>query len=165
MDDPRLTIPKWYNEAMKYIGVSEIAGPEHNPIIVGFFEHVSYKATADEVAWCSAFMNAVFARVGMRGTGSAAAASWLFWGRRLDKPKAACVVVLKRGNTIALDYQNLRPGMDRYPPAHVGLYVGPGADGTIRVIGGNQGNAVRVSVFRERDVLAYRWPAEDGDVA
>lgn len=39
---------------------------------------------------------------------------------------------------------------------HVGFYVGGGA-GSIRVLGGNQSDRVKVSVFPTSMLLGYRW--------
>jgi hypothetical protein len=75
------------------------------------------------------------------------ARSWLTWGKPLEKPIPGCVVVLKRGN-------NPHQG-------HVGLYVQPGKDGTIYVLGGNQGDAVTIAKFRKSSVLGYRWPEDE----
>jgi hypothetical protein len=41
---------------------------------------------------------------------------------------------------------------------HVGLVVGEDRTGNLLVLGGNQGDAVRVSAFGRARVVAYRWP-------
>ena len=132
------TTPKWYAKARKYLGIEEWPGNwQDNPVIVGFFDYTSYHATHDEVPWCSAFMNAVFAQVGIDGSGSAAAISWLHWGNRLKVPKLGCVAVFEH---------------------HVALFAKHEGDGLIRLLGGNQSNQVNESLFAEARVLSYRWP-------
>lgn len=93
-------------------------------------------------AWCAAFVTATLSKIGVKGTGSLAARSYLDWGTAVDTPAYGDVVVLKRGN-------NADQG-------HVGFYEGTNADGSIRVYGGNQGDRVGSSTFRSSDVLGYR---------
>lgn len=137
------TAPNWYAKAREYLGTKEQPGSwQDNPVIVGFFDYVSYHATHDEVPWCSAFMNAVFAQVGIEGSGSAAAISWLHWGKRLQVPQLGCVAVFEH---------------------HVALYVSHEGNGLIKLLGGNQSDQVKESVFAESQVLSYRWP--EGELA
>jgi uncharacterized protein (TIGR02594 family) len=83
-------------------------------------------------------------QAGIVGTGSAAARSWLNWGKTLDSPRNGCVAVLRRGN-------NPNNG-------HVAFYVGDG-NSNIRLLGGNQGDQVKVSAFPKTMLLSYRWPS------
>ncbi len=127
------------------IGVKEIRGWEDNPRIVEYHQCTSLRAGNDEVPWCSSFCNWVLKQLGVTGTGSAAARSWLRWGAALDEPLSGCIVVLKRGKP---------------PSGHVGFFVRKTPDGLIKVLGGNQSDCVKVSSYREADVLGYRWIAD-----
>ena len=47
---------------------------KHNKVIVDFFDQVGHGwVKDDETAWCSAFVGAVFAEVGIKGTENLAA--------------------------------------------------------------------------------------------
>lgn len=95
----------------------------------------------EKTAWCAAFVNAVLAGQGIRGTGNLAARSFLNYGTATSKPTEGDVVVLRRGNGAQ---------------GHVGFYAGQGAGGRILVTGGNQGNGVSTAAFDRRDVLGFR---------
>ena len=135
--------PPWLAVAKREQGQTEIAGEKDNPRIVEYHAATSLKASDDETAWCSAFVNWVMLAAGQRGTGRADARSWLEWGVEFKIPAYGCVVVLKRGT----GWQG-----------HVGFFVGR-RDGLVGILGGNQGDAVSVAWYPERDVLGYRWPA------
>ena len=82
-------------------------------------------------------------QAGIKGTGLANARSWLTWGAKLEKPAEGCVVVLKRGLP---------------PSGHVTLFAADNGDGTVKCLGGNQGDQVKYSNYPIADVLGYRWP-------
>jgi uncharacterized protein (TIGR02594 family) len=129
------------------LGVHEIKGSEANTRIVEYDKHTSLKATSDEVAWCSAFANWVVDSAGFKGTNSAAARSWLDWGKVLSAPILGCIIVFDRH-----DDANPRA-------AHVAICDHPDiSNGIIRHIGGNQGDAVSVSRTSVSKVLGYRAP-------
>jgi len=50
-------------------------------------------AAADETAWCSSFVNWVLRQAGIRGTNSAAAASWTSWGQSCHARVGAITVI------------------------------------------------------------------------
>ncbi len=127
------------------IGVKEICGDRDNPRIVEYHQCTALKATDDETPWCSAFANWVVNQLGLKGTDNAMARSWLRWGSPFPEPQPGCIVVLKRGAP---------------PSGHVGFFVRKAPGGLIKVLGGNQGNCVKVSTFKEADVLGYRWIEE-----
>ena len=95
------------------------------------------------MAWCSSFVNWCMKEAGVARTKSAAARSWLDWGKKIDPPVRGCVVVFKRGDP---------------PSGHVALYVGRSGD-KIRVLGGNQDNQVKISLYDASRVLGFRMPA------
>lgn len=138
--------PEWYDIALNEYGTHEIAGASHNRRIIEYHATTSLKATTDETPWCSAFVNWVMKQAGYKGTGSAAARSWLTYGVELQSPMLGCIVVLKRGN-------NPQSG-------HVCFYVEEVANNMIRCLGGNQGDQVKYSLYSKADVLSYRWPAD-----
>lgn len=135
--------PAWLDVAEKELGVHELSGKEENSKrILEYASCTSLKAKDDETAWCSAFVNWCFTQVRITPTNSAAARSWLTWGETLKEPRVGCVVVLRRGAP---------------PSGHVGFVIGFDAT-TLSVLGGNQGDKVKISHYRRQDVLGYRWP-------
>lgn len=98
-----------------------------------------------ETAWCAAVMNAWLSSAGLPTTGSNMARSFLEWGEAVDEPSRGDIVVLERGAA---------------PFGHVGFFDGYNADGTIRILGGNQGDAINVKGFDPGRVLGFRRAPE-----
>ncbi len=136
----------WFDIALREMatGVDEMRGAADNPRIVEYHQTTTLKATDDETPWCSSFVNWCMIKSGNRGTNSAAARSWLKWGKELSEPRRGCVVVFSR------------------PPSptsgHVAFFDHV-AGGRIFVLGGNQGNAVNITSYPYERLLGYRWPA------
>ncbi|NDJ78779.1 MAG: TIGR02594 family protein, partial [Chloroflexi bacterium] len=88
-------------------------------------------------------------KAGYQGTDSAAARSWLRWsdGIPLDVPRYGCIVVFRR----------LVDGVDNGRAGHVAFYV-ESSGNEIRVLGGNQNNAVSIKGYPSSDLLGYLWP-------
>lgn len=139
--------PPWLTLAIKEMemGVDEIRGSRHNPRIIEYHQCTTLRATDDETPWCSSFVNWLILQTGLEPTRSAAARSWLAWGKSLDEPRRGCIAVLSRG-------KNPNAG-------HVGLYMTE-EHGRIMVLGGNQSNTVNITPYRKENLLGYRWPKE-----
>ena len=136
-----------HDVALKEVGVHEVTGPAANPRIVEYASYTSLKATSDEVAWCSSAANFCVAKAGFKGTNSAAARSWLDWGKVLDKPIVGCIVVFDRK-----DASNPNA-------AHVAICDHEDiSNGIIRVLGGNQSDSFCVARYPISKVLGYRSP-------
>jgi uncharacterized protein (TIGR02594 family) len=127
----------WMAIAEGEIGVKE----GNNPRITEYFTTTSLGPQPDSVPWCSAFVNFCVTQSDNRGTNSAAARSWLHWGTEAEDFVPGCIVVIARGN----------PGQ-----GHVGFFVNRDANGSIRLLGGNQSNAVNVTSFPNAQVLGKR---------
>lgn len=136
----------WLAQAFKELGESEIPGEDHNSRILAYHLETTLKATEDEVPWCSAFLCACFEWVNVPSTRSAAARSWLRWGKELSKPIHGCVVVLKRGTS---KWQG-----------HVGLYLSE-TPTKIKIISGNSNDKVQIADYDKSRVIGYRWPTEE----
>ncbi len=136
----------WFEIAKGEIGVEEIPGSAHNPRIIEYHATTTLRATSDEVAWCSAFVNWSLQQAGYGGTNSAAAKSWLRWreGKAINTPRTGCIVIFDRGT---------QPWQ-----GHVAFYVGENGSEHIYVLGGNQSNQVKISSYRKRKIVGYRWP-------
>lgn len=135
----------WIEIARGELGVHEYADGDH-PRIIDYLRTVDVPGELhDEIPWCSAFANWVMTQAGYVGTGSAAAVSWLKWGKPVAMPMIGAIVILRRG--------------DPSWQGHVGFVQGWTKAGVL-VLGGNQLNAVNVREYPYERVRAYRWPAE-----
>lgn len=143
------TDPPWLAKAFREIGVKEIA-PGDTPRILEYHACTALGATTDEVPWCSSLVCWVMSECGITSTNSAAALSWLRWGRKLDTPQRGCLVIFERldSDGIAIPHRG-----------HVGFWLGE-SDGGVWVLGGNQRNSVRVSTYQRSRVIGYRWPSK-----
>jgi uncharacterized protein (TIGR02594 family) len=99
-------------------------------------------------AWCAAFVNASLEQGGMEGTGKLNARSFLDWGQPVDQPEQGDVAVFGRG--------------DGGWQGHVGFFDGYNPDGTIRVLGGNQGDKVSIANYSADKLLGFRRPDGQG---
>lgn len=134
--------PRQLQIAWGELGIREIAGDKDNPRIIEYHAATRLKATDDEVAWCSAFACWSFEQAGIESPRSAAARSWLLWGREVHAVELGCVAVFRRG-------PNPNQG-------HVGFPVGTTASGDLVILGGNQENAVSVQVQPISRLLGLR---------
>lgn len=142
-----------YQIALKELalGVAEIAGEKHNPRIV-LYHASTDKGAADEVPWCSSFVNYCVEQAGYEGTKSKWAMSWENWGTDVSSnPSEGDIVVYKRSKKLANG--KVRVG------GHVGFFVEM-AGNTIKLLGGNQGNAVSKANFPEKSGTRGSWKYE-----
>jgi uncharacterized protein (TIGR02594 family) len=144
------TEPFWLTKARTHIGTREIAGPKHNTTIMAWIKRLGTKILGiavndDETPWCGTFAAHVlhtecgFAvpKIAVR------ASSWDSWGVKVAKPYLGAVARFQR------------PG-----GGHVGLITGQSKDGKLlRILGGNQSNAVNETWIERSRAVAYRWPA------
>lgn len=137
--------PEWMKAARGEIGVREVPGSGDNPRIVEYLQSTTLGRPDnqnDETPWCSAFANWCLEDVGMEGTNSAWARSWLNWGRRITSPVPGCVTVFSRGANYG----------------HVGFFIEK-KNGLIYVLGGNQSDSVCIDGYPESRLLGYRMNA------
>lgn len=136
--------PLWIIEAQRHIGLKEIKGSKHNNFIIVWLKSLKAWWSDDETPWCGTFVahcmktaNCVLPKYWMR------AKDWLNWGKIIDKPFVGCIVVFERQGG-----------------GHVGFIVGRDENNNLMVLGGNQGDSVKISPFSVDRVLGYRWPNE-----
>lgn len=133
---------RWIDEASKHLGLAEIPGKQHNPIITSWLIRLGAWWHDDETPWCG-----VFVAHCLRATGFDLprhwyrARAWADWGTALVAPAYGCVAVF-----------------ERHGGGHVGFVVGVDYFNRLIVLGGNQGNEVSLAAFERNRVLAYRWP-------
>lgn len=135
--------PPWLAKARAELGTREVIGGKANPKIVEYFQATGFKGGDAQDAWCSAFANWCMKQVGVRGSGSASAQSWLRWGVDLQEPRLGCICVFAR------------------PPSpangHVSFFISRDKN-WIHVLGGNQDNQVKVKPYFADRLLGFRWP-------
>lgn len=100
-------------------------------------------------AWCAAFVNATLQQSGQQGTGQLNARSYLDWGQEVSDPQRGDVAVFSRGDPNGWQ-------------GHVGFFDGYNQDGTIRVLGGNQGDSVSVANYGADKLLGFRRGGQQG---
>ncbi|MGQ3053800.1 MAG: TIGR02594 family protein [Roseateles sp.] len=126
---PAAGVPRHLTIARGELGTNEVRGARDNARIVEYHQTTSLRASNDETAWCSSFVNWTMEQAGIRGTDSAAARSWLNWGNAVPidatSVRPGDVIVFPRGNNPA--------------QGHVAIVSEVLASGTVRVVGGNQG--------------------------
>ena len=137
------TVPAYFITALGEYGVKEIAGTGTNPRIAEYLKTCNVPPQGgDETPWCSAFVNWCMVRSGYRGTGSAAARSWLTWGSKVLVPQVGTVTVLWRDDP-------------KSGKGHVGLYVRR-EDAQVWLLSGNQMNQVCISPYPVNRILDFR---------
>lgn len=138
--------PLHYQVAVGEVGEREILGEADNPRILAYHQATSLRATDDETPWCASFVNWCLQVSGARGTNSAAARSFLTWGKsvQLNEAQLGDVLVFSRGSK---SWQG-----------HVAFYAGR-AGSAIKVLGGNQGNAVSIVHYDSSRLLSVRREA------
>ena len=141
-----------YDLAQRYIGLREFAGNADNPFIRWCHMSCTIGEAPDSVPWCSSFLNRLAWELRLPRSKSAAARSWLLVGVPValhDAHAGFDVVVLKRGG-------GGQPGPERIDaPGHVGLFAGLEHENVL-VLGGNQSDAVNISVYPQDRILGIR---------
>jgi uncharacterized protein (TIGR02594 family) len=133
--------PRWLVKARSYLGQKEIKGRRHNPQILKWWTLIHAGFTDDETPWCAGFVGGVLESCGIKSSRSAAARSYLKWGKAISTPIAGCVTVFSRGAA----------------NGHVAFFLERTASG-IKVLGGNQGDGVSIATYPASRLLGYRWP-------
>lgn len=144
--------PIWYQIARsEYQAHHSVFGTrDGNKRIHDYFMTTStHPHVGDDVAWCSAFANWCLSTAGVRGTHSAAAASWKEWGHEI-KPTRGCIMTVH---------------WKKHSPRSTGNHVTffDHADGDhLYFLGGNQGGTVKMSsATRDKfTYVLYRMPGE-----
>jgi uncharacterized protein (TIGR02594 family) len=135
----------WMPIARAELGVRNFPVGASNPRITEYHAGTNIPGYDDKANWCSSFVDWAMRRVGLGGTGSALARSWMTWGQALAEPVAGCIAVLWRED----------PASWR---GHVGFFLRYEGD-EIVLLGGNQRESVCEHRYPRDTVLAFRWPA------
>jgi uncharacterized protein (TIGR02594 family) len=132
-----------YEIAQSEYGIKEIPGGKDNPEILKYFDEMGFdsKLLHDETAWCSAFVNYCCKIAEKDFSGKLNARSWLEIGEEVKTPEQGDIVILWRESP------------DSWK-GHVGFYV-TDRKGWTFILGGNQGNAVKIQAYPTARILKY----------
>ena len=143
---------KLIKAAMPYIGQKEVPGPGVNAWIKdtwlslpgGKWFWGEYGQDDSKLPWCGAFMARVCQDAGLPFPKRySSALAWADWGEFRNYPEQGCVAVLVRDGG-----------------GHVAIVTGISSDGrAVRLLGGNQGDAVSEAWFATSRVKHWRAPA------
>ena len=146
--------PKILVEALKHLGVREIVGSKHNPVILNWAEELGIENiyNSDEIAWCGLFMAYVCHKAGVdkgfTNQQSLWALNWNKFGTKTNVAMLGDVLTFKRKGG-----------------GHVGIYVGED-DVCYHVLGGNQNNSVsivRIEKARVSQIRRTKWKFKQPD--
>lgn len=133
----------WLNEAVKHIGLNEIKGAKHSPVILSWLDHLGAWWADDETAWCGTFVAHCLRVAELKYPKHwYRALAYQDYGLPLPEPVVGCIAVFERQGG----------------GGHVGFVVGENDKGDLLILGGNQNNAVNISTFDKTKVVAYVFP-------
>ncbi len=144
----------WMEIARREIGQKEIVGRRDNPRILEYHASTTLGASDDETPWCSSFVNWCLKAVGIKGTNSAAAGSWVHWGVT-SGPTPGAITIICCTNTADRSFST--------SGAHVGFLLNESSS-CYELLGGNQRNMVKASRYPKSSwkLLGRRWPTREG---
>ncbi|MCB1741083.1 MAG: TIGR02594 family protein [Gammaproteobacteria bacterium] len=152
--DASAQTPPWFVIARAELDKGIREDPQgSNPQIEAYFATVGLDRHTDDKAWCAAFVSFCMAtsgneRVVQSNLRSARARDWLDWGTAITDPTPGALCVT-------------RP-LVANSSGHVAFFVSQ-AGGKVKLLGGNQGDAVSEQDFDMADVVGYRWLHWDAD--
>jgi uncharacterized protein (TIGR02594 family) len=131
--------------------IKELSGKEkNNPRIIWYHSFTTLRATDDETAWCSAFMNAAaIMGGGYPGTRSAAAISWEKYGVEIAPENA------QEGDILIFKRKDAQNPQARHVAFFKQAYVENGKK-VIECLGGNQSNSVCIAKLKGETLVAVR---------
>ena len=138
----------WLAEARKHIGLKEIPGAKHNPIIQAWLKDLGAWWQDDETPWCG-----VFVAHCLKAGGRDIPKNWFRakeyenYGLKLKQPAYGCIATFTREGG-----------------GHVGFVVGETEDGQLLIQSGNQSNGVNIRAFPKSRATSYRWPSKGGQL-
>lgn len=145
--------PRMLIEALKLVGIREIHGSKHNPIIMGWAKAMGIEALVrdDEQAWCALAHGMIIINagkpLGLKNYDIIRALKYADWGNPVTTPELGDTLVFKRPSG-----------------GHVGLYVAESKH-TYHVLGGNQSDAYGFTEIDKTRLVAARNLFEVGKPA
>ena len=139
--------PPWLVEARRHLGLREVPGRASNPAILTWARDLDQWYPGDDVAWCGLFVAhcmSVGAPDEPQDFNRLGARAWLAYGQNSGIQLGAVAVFWRTHPTTSWH-------------GHVALVTGSSRD-AIRVIGGNQGDAVTETWISRGRLLGCRKP-------
>jgi len=146
-------VPVWYAEAMRLLGIREVAGTGSNPVILDWADDLDIHYPSDDIPWCGLFVAHCIGSTLPEEPLPAnplGARQWLKCGRAANAALGA-ILVFWRGSPSGFK-------------GHVGFYYGEDAN-AYQVRGGNQGDRVSVTRVAKDRLLGIRQPNSFPDLA
>ena len=130
------------------LATSMLGSHEHrnHSALTSYLKNGGVNLDPAQQAWCAAFVNASLQQSGQKGTGSNMARSFQNWGVGTNNPREGDIAVFSRGNPNG-------------PQGHVGFFKGRDANGNVRILAGNQGDAVTEATLPANRLLGFRTAA------
>jgi uncharacterized protein (TIGR02594 family) len=136
----------WVGTAISQLGIKEFPGIKANPEVMKYHKAAKYGTnndSADGDAWCGSFIAWVMSENGFTPPKIAVRASeWKKFGKMINKPIFGAIGFKFRSGG-----------------GHVGFVIGQSYDGNdLYILGGNQGNQVRISKYPKNIWAAFIIP-------
>jgi uncharacterized protein (TIGR02594 family) len=138
-------------EAHRLIGTTEVPDGGNNPVIMSWGNRLGARVlgivySADSIPWCGLFAAHCITQAGLKAPSIAIRAkAWATWGLHIGttatRPPLGTIAVFSRAGG-----------------GHVGFVDSVNADGSLNILGGNQGDVVNVRRFARDRLIALRWP-------
>jgi uncharacterized protein (TIGR02594 family) len=134
--------PRHLLKAIELYGTTEIVGPKHNPVIMGWAEELGIDYyTTDEIPWCGLFVAIVIKRADRKVVRDPLRAlSWSSFGVEVDTAMLGDILTFTRKGG-----------------GHVGIYISED-DTAYHVLGGNQSNQVNITRIAKSRIHQIRRP-------
>ena len=136
-----------YQQALKYVGISEIDGIDTNPIIDDWIKWAmpwvrNEKDLDSRYAWCAIFLSRMLYEINLLPFNEPiiAARKFITVGYEVENPKQGDIIILERG-----------PGK-----GHIGILDKILPNGKYRLLGGNQQNKVGFNDFDPKRIISKR---------
>jgi uncharacterized protein (TIGR02594 family) len=130
-------------EALKYIGLKAIYGPQNESKLIEFWRKIGFNDIKDdETPWCSTFIMAIFNDLKIEFKANPSARSWLQTGEKIDNPKLGDLCIFWRESPESWK-------------GHVAIYINESALNYF-VLGGNQDGTVSIAPFPKNKLLGAR---------
>ena len=135
-------------KALSYYGMSEVKGKASNPRLLALIQrHAHWINNDDNIAWCAIFIKDLCQQLGLPipTSNPMAARSWLKVGCEIpvDQMQTGDLIIFWRKSEFSWQ-------------GHVAIYINDFDENYIRVLGGNQGDAVTITKYAKHRILGVR---------
>jgi uncharacterized protein (TIGR02594 family) len=141
-------LPKWVDEAFRHVGLAEVPGKGHSPVILRWLKTLGAWWSEDETPWCGTFVAHC-----LRTANLPVPKFWMRAKAYSDHGVSCAPTAIPFGAICV---------KSRVGGGHVFFAVAQSRNGQIIYgLGGNQGNRVSIVPFKLAEIDAIRWPISD----